>query len=105
MTQSLRRSEYVEIASLIKGVNINVNNMEIYKHCQDIIISEDPKILREYFREIIKKHRMINYDLVRSLPFSLVSSSISYNLTKSIQLSISEMLTKEIVTEDTCTAH
>ncbi|QGY27426.1 sce7726 family protein [Pantoea cypripedii] len=105
MTQSLRRSEYVEIASLIKGVNINVNNMEIYKHCLDIIKSEDPQILREHFREVIKKHRMINYDLVRSLPFSLVSSFISYNLTKSIQLSISEMLTKEIVTEDTCTAH
>jgi len=105
MTQSLRRSEYVEIASLIKGGNINVNNMEIYKHCLDIIKSEDPQILRNYFREVIKKHRMINYDLVRSLPFSLVSSFISYNLTKSIQLSISEMLAKEIVTEDTCTAH
>ncbi|MEB5838798.1 sce7726 family protein [Pantoea dispersa] len=105
MTQSLRRSEYVEIASLIKGRNINVNNMEIYKHCLDIIKSEDPQILRDYFREVIKKHRMINYDLVRSLPFSLVSSFISYNLTKSIQLSISEMLAKEIVTEDTCTAH
>lgn len=70
--------------------------MEIYKHCLDIIKSEDPQILRNYFREVIKKHRMINYDLVRSLPFSLVSSFISYNLTKSIQLSISEMLAKRL---------
>ncbi|MEM0672146.1 sce7726 family protein [Dickeya oryzae] len=96
MIQSLRRVEYVEIASKILGESINVNNMDIFQHCADIMTQCESNKLRTLFRMAIKKYRSINYNILESIPDSLVSSFISYKINPIHQKKLTNIMNEYI---------
>ncbi|EMU5278212.1 sce7726 family protein [Yersinia enterocolitica] len=105
MIQSLRRVEYVDIASEIIGERVNVNNMDVFDHCMNIMKLEDSNKLRFLFRNALKKHRRVDYSLLERMPTSLVSSFISYKITPSHQKRLEEIMSNYITREDLCISH
>ncbi len=82
---SLRAPEYKELAHAVSGVIPDVGNIEMYSSCKRIIDAADPDLLREQYRNILKRSRRNNKDLLLSLPKCLINAGISYKLPTKLQ--------------------
>lgn len=94
LMQTLRQSEFKQLASQISKKNIDVPNTEVFDHCSNIIQQYDNnKKLNKLFIDILKKQRKNDEELIKSFPKSLTNALISYNLLKSDLNNLREIMT------------
>lgn len=102
MIQSLRREEYLEIASTIIGKNIQINNMDAYSFCMSIMQKVDSTKLRILFRKVLKKHRRLNPDIYEEIPRSLITSFVSYKIRPTDRENLKQIMNRYIDKENLC---
>lgn len=105
LIQSLRRDEYVYIAEKISGSKVHSNNMEIYKHCSNIMEQCESKRLRKLFKDSIKKYRKLDYAALSMVPNSLISSIISYKLNSFLKSNLNDVMNDYIIKDKLCIYH
>lgn len=106
LINSLRANEYKYIAEKITKSQINVPNVDLYDHCLNIFNSDLTINLRKHFIEAIKLFRKNNHAFIDSLPRSLKSSAISFNIPPSRQRQLKNIMSKYIQEDYTiCTSH
>lgn len=96
MINSLRAQEYKFIAEKITQNIINVPNVDLYTYCLDIFLDTPGDVLRKLFRESIKNHRKNNHAFLDSLPRSLKSSAISFNIPSTHQKQLKKIMSMYI---------
>lgn len=106
LINSLRANEYKYIAEKISKSSINVPNVDLYDHCINILLNDQTNNLRKLFIEAIKKYRKNNHAFIESLPRSLKSSAISFNIPPRHQKELKSIMSKYIQKDYiTCTSH
>lgn len=93
LMQSLRQSEFKQLAGEISKQTINVPNTRIFEHCSAIINEFDNnKKLNKLFIDVLKKQRKNDEKTIESFPKSLTNAVISYNLLKSDLKNLREIM-------------
>ena len=103
MMQSLRVQEYKHIVEAFFGTIPKMNNTEIFDYCLDKFHQIPDDKLKVLFRETLKKYRANDFNFIKQLPNSLISSAICYNMTKNEQNILLDILDKNIDERDLCT--
>lgn len=103
MIQSLRAQEYKYIVEIFFGSFPKMRNTEIFDYCLGKFYEIPADKLKVLFRETLKKYRANDFNFIKQLPNSLISSAISYNMTKNEQNSLLDILNKYIDKEYICT--
>lgn len=103
MLQSLRAQEYKYIVEVFFGSFPKMKNTEIFDYCLDKFYEIPADKLKVLFRETLKKYRANDFNFIKQLPTSLISSAICYNITKNEQNSLLDILDKNIDEEYICT--
>ncbi|OCG14864.1 sce7726 family protein [Gilliamella sp. WF3-4] len=103
MMQSLRVQEYKYIVEVFFETLPKMKNTEIFDYCLDKFYEIPSDKLRVLFRETLKKYRANDFNFIKQLPNSLISSAICYNITKNEQNILLDILNKYIDEENICT--
>jgi hypothetical protein len=82
---SLRANEYKKLVHSISGNIPDVGNIEMHSACKNIILQANPDSLRAEYRNILKKSRKNNKELLHSLPKCLINAGVSYKLSIKLQ--------------------
>jgi hypothetical protein len=82
---SLRATEYKELAKVLSGEVPNVGNIKMYSACQEIIFQATSCTLRDEYRKILKISRKNNQSFIEHLPNSLINAGVSYKLPVKLQ--------------------
>lgn len=91
--ESMRQTEYTELASRLSKKTINIPNMEIYDYCHSIIDNcQNERKLNKFFIETLKKKRKNDEKIINSFPTSLTNAVISYKFLKSDLIKLAEIM-------------
>ncbi|MDC4534808.1 hypothetical protein ACL9Z5_002544 [Acinetobacter calcoaceticus] len=83
LIDSLRQTEYKQLAEEISGEKISVPNMLVYEKCKAIIYNYNDDVdLNKKYIKILKQSRKNNDTFIKGAPKSLVNAAISYNFSK-----------------------
>lgn len=96
---SLRSEEYMSIVKTVDGFLPKMSNMAVFDYCLSKFMEISSDDLRKLFRETLKLYRSNNFVFINKLPKSLISSAICYNIDKTKQSQLLDILNKKIIYE------
>jgi hypothetical protein len=82
LINSLRLPELKDICGSLTGESINVNNINIYRHCHQVLASFSDLEIKNEFRKVLKRTRKNDLNTIESLPSYLLAAVITYKFKK-----------------------
>ncbi|MFW0758391.1 sce7726 family protein [Pseudomonas sp. H11T01] len=96
LIRSLRKNEYIEIASMLSGVAPDLVNTEIFHWCESVFFQADNDLLRSAFCSTLKKTRRADKEFSLELPSQLLMAGLRLKMSHAKRKNLLRILNSPI---------